>query len=513
MITKELLDYITYQLDHGESWEGTRGDLSSSGWAINVLDEAYLQVMTKKKEAAMAQLPNPLVEVASESGNTSVSPEQVKNSNPEKTLIKSPLTPTESGISVPGVRKQEQPKGKGKLIGLISIIVVVLVLIGGSAFAYFNYIYSDNVLARIFVNSQNLESGEFSGKIKFEYTPSEKTKEEILAEIPIEVNKMKGEFDLSGRYNFKNKENVKMDVIVKANSKSENDASYGIDSEWKIIDNAIYGKVNNLVAPQELDQYVASAKLIALSRWIKLYASGQDEESISVKLINARKEIQKNSNEINKNLIKAVSLQFQGFENNDNILCSKFKVVFDKQKTRELFIVLAKEKNLSEDEINETLVAYDKVYEDLIKNINANISVGVFDSLIHNASIVFTGPLEGGMSTIDINVSSKKENSDIKVDDIADFTEIEKIFEDMSSAIVAISQEIDDSIKSAMQQAKDIAESYKALKGTYINFDTSIDGEKIIKENINSWGGNAVTIFTTKEKYCLSKDLINALGT
>ncbi|MFA5080756.1 MAG: hypothetical protein WC472_04030 [Candidatus Paceibacterota bacterium] len=527
MITKELLDYIAYQLDHGVSWEGVRRDLSSSGWAINVLDDAYSQIIAKKKEASAAQVPSALIEVSPKVENLSANPEQSRINNPEKDLVsnsatsnnsfikKNPLLSGENGISVPGIPKQEESNKKGKFIGLIIAAIIILVLISGSAFAYFSYIYSDNVIQKIFTNSQTIESGEFTGQIAFEYSPSENVKQEISnsTDIPIGINTIKGELDISGKYNFKDANNIKMDLTVKVDSKTENDAKYELNSEWKVIDNNFYGKLNNLVVPQELDQYVSPTKSLILSKWIKLNNSNQEGENISTTLVNIRKEIQKNSNELNKNLAKAVNLQFQGFETYDNALCSKFKVVFDKQKTKDLLISLAKDNGSTDEEINANLKDYDKTYEEFIKSTNINITVGVFDSLIHKASFEFIGSTEQGSGSLNINISSKKENTDVKVENVKESTDLEKIFGELVSATTALNQTIDDSIKTAMTEAKDIAETYKSLKDTYINFDTSINGEKLIKENINSWGGNAVTIFTSKEKYCISKDLINAIGT
>ncbi|MDD5639648.1 MAG: hypothetical protein PHR47_02480 [Candidatus Pacebacteria bacterium] len=529
MITKELLDYIAYQLDHNVSWEEVRRDLAGSGWALNVLDDAYSQIMAKRKEASAAQVPSALVEVSPKTENASVTSGQPGISNPEKNLMSNPatsnpaasnnvfikknsLSPTENGISVPGIPPQEEPNKKGKLIGLIAAIIIALVLIGGSAFAYFSYINSDNVLQKIFANSQTIDSGEFTGKIAFEYSPSENIKQEITNNTNIGINTIKGELNINGSYNFKDANNAKMDITVNIDSKAENDAKYELNSEWKVIDNNLYGKLNNLVAPQELDQYVSPAKSLMLSKWIKLN-SNQEGENISTALANIRNEIRKNSNELSKSLTKASNLQFQGFETYDNTLCSKFKVSFDKQKTKDFLINLAKDNGLTDEEITESFKDYEKSYEEFIKNTDINITVGVFDSLIHRASFKFTGSTEQGSGSLNINISSKKENTDIKIENVNESTDLEEIFEKLVSVTTTVNQTIDDSIKKAINDAKDIADTYKMLKDTYINFDTSINGERLIRENINSWGGNAVTIFTSKEKYCISKDLINEVGT
>jgi hypothetical protein len=50
MITKELLDYIIYQLGHGQSWEKIESDLLGNGWTPDVLSEAKESVAAEHPE-------------------------------------------------------------------------------------------------------------------------------------------------------------------------------------------------------------------------------------------------------------------------------------------------------------------------------------------------------------------------------------------------------------------------------------------------------------------------------
>jgi len=523
MVTKELLDYINYQLDHGEVWSEIKKDLAASGWDISALDEAYSQIMSKKNEASNAQTPSPMIEVAPSAEAIAASPESAKIDAPEqRDLIsnaKASNTPlfgikkepvaVAGGISVPGLPKKDETKPKNKFIVPVIIVAVLVLLIAGGVFA-FNYNFSsDAIAAKILSSYKNINSGEFSGNLSLDVTPTEKMVQELG--LP-NTSQQKVEINLDGKFNYHDESNAKADMNVKLASKSDN-KDYQADLALKIIDNALFFKLNQLTVPSELEQNVAAVKTVGLSKWVKADISKYAEKNISTLIKESR---EKNASpEVKELFSKALNFKFIGFENVDSTLCSKIKVSINKDKSRELLLEFAKTENTSitQEEIDSFNKEYNDAFDQVAKNIDINIYVGVFDSLVHKSSFSANIATDEMSGTISASFNSKKENTDIQIASAEESIDFESFYQQILSIQAASSQNRDNEIKSAMSQIQALAANYRALKQTFIGFNTSIDGEKIIKDSINSWGGNAAVVLTSKDKFCMSKDLIDSIGT
>jgi len=515
MVTKELLDYINYQLDHGESWEATKRDLAASGWGANTLDEAFTQIMAAKREAAMAKAPSTMIEPAAKNEAIAPMSDQPKigtapSLNSIQNFQKAALEPKKesqaiSGINVPGLpQKNIQPEKKGKLGVAIAVVVILLLFLAGGTFAYFNYFNSESVIAKVIQNSQKTNSGNFNGSIKFQYYPSEDLRQEIG------LDKQVGGFlDFDGSYNFKNTSNAKMNIKLRLNSANENNENYKLDSEAKIIDNDIYLKVNDIILPPQFEQYISPYRSSITSKWLKFGLSNQGpEENLSYTLNKARTE----NDKISSKLVKAVKLEFKGFEGCNSSLCGKYKVTFDKNALKDSFIEFAKENGASDSDIEGEKEDIDKFINQIASNTDIEILVGYSDFLIHRTKITLNNETDGGKIVFEGTVTSSEENSDIEISPSEDAVNMEDIVYQIMNSSTDKSK--DNEIKEFFyqNQVKYTAENYKSIKGTYVGFDKPEGSQNPVIAIVNDIGGDPAIIYTSKDKYCLSKPLAESSG-
>ncbi|MFA6252432.1 MAG: hypothetical protein WCX74_03460 [Candidatus Paceibacterota bacterium] len=516
MVTKELLDYINYQLDHGESWEATKRDLAASGWGASTLDEAFSQIMAVKREAAMAKAPSAMIEPAAKNGAIAPMSDQPKIGTvpPQGSIQTSQKVSLDlkkepqaiSGINVPGLpQKNIQPEKKGKLGVAIAVVIILLLFLAGGTFAYFNYFNSESVVAKVFQNSQKTSSGNFSGNIKFQYYPSE-----ALLKKEINLDKqIGGFFDFDGSYNFKNTSNAKMNVKLRLNSANENNENYKLDSEARIIDNDIYLKVNDIILPPQYEQYISAYRSSITSKWLKFGLTNQGpEENISYILNKAKAE----NDKISSKLAKALKLEFKGFEGCNGSLCGKYDVVIDKNGLKDYLTEFAKENGASDEDIVSGKEDIDKFVDQITSNINIEILLGYSDFLIHKAKITLNSETDEGKIVFEGTFTSSEENSDIEISSAEDPVNIEDIAYQIMNSNADKTK--DDEIKEFFyqNQVKYTAENYKSIKGTYIGFDKPEGSQNPVIAIVNNIGGDPAIIYASKDKYCLSKPLAESSG-
>lgn len=514
MVTKELIDYINYQLDHGESWEATKRDLAASGWGISALDEAYAQIMAKKNEAISANVPSPMIEVPPKTDAIEARSEPVKinpvqpqdliSNTPKASISLEPKKEAQriqSGINVPGLPKKgtEQPKKNGLVFLIITVIILLLFLAGGT-FAYFNYFNSESVIAKIFQNSQVVDSGEFNGSLEFSYSPSSQFQQELNTN----VNKLDGKIDIGGKYNFKDSSNVKMDLSLKIDAKNQNDEKYILNSDIKAIDNDAYFKINDVIIPQQYEQFIAGFRSNIIAKWLKAGLSNRGpEDNLSFHLNEAKEKIKENSATLNTKLAKAIILEFKGFEGCNSSLCIKYNIKYNQSKMRELLVEIAKEGGTTDEELSSTKI--DKTIE-IIKNTQAEILVGSSDFRVHKISFTINDEDNYGKKTLKGTFSSYNENSDIEIKNVDDSTSLENLYQQFMGSNADTQK--DETIRSDIWKIKYAAENYKLIKGTYIDFTQGDEIVSIIKE-INEVGGTPMAVYSSKDKYCVSKDLVS----
>ncbi|MCK9578298.1 hypothetical protein M0R01_02270 [bacterium] len=521
MVTKELLDYINYQLDHGESWESTKRDLAASGWGVSTLDEAFAQITTEKSKTISTNVPSPMIEVASnteaieneiEKQRTTGIPTHDLTPNTTKSPVSLDLKKEpqglQAGISVPGLPQKEASQPKKNNLGLmITLVIILLLVLAGGTFAYFNYFNSESVMAKVFQNSQNIESGEFTGTLEFDYSPSEKVKQEISN---LNLNKIYGKLELGGKYSFKDPSNIKMDLALKIDSKNENNENYILNSDIKIIDNDAYIKVNDIIIPEEYEQYIGPFRSNFISKWLQAGFTNQGpEENISFYLNRARNEVKINSSELSKKIIKAAVLNFKGFEGCNSSVCIKYGVVFNSDKVKDLISKIATENGATAEDLANSDEEISKLVSQIAEKLELEITVGSSDFMIHKMSFVIKDKNEEGEISINGLISSSKENSNIEVDPVTESTDMETFINQIisTSSVAAIDEEI----KNSLGQIKSAAENYKTIKGTYVGFNQS-DEVNSIFSTLNGFGGNTAVVYATKDKYCITKDLVINTG-
>ncbi len=515
MPTKELLDYIKYQLDHGESWESTKKDLANSGWATSILDEAYNELAPKDNTPAVSNIPAPMVEVPN--AKTEIAPktdpikieatpaQELISNTPQNPISIEPKKATQSiasGITVPGLpNKTPTNQKKGGLVFLVVIVVFLLLFLAGGTYAYFTYFNSESVISKVFQSSQKINSADFGGNLEIE-VPIANT---ALSALGDTANKATGKIDIQGKYDFIDATNIKLDLVLKLNAKNENNENYGLNSEIKVIDNNIYGKINDIIAPSVYEQSTELSlikKIATDQKWVNSGLTNQGpEENISFTLNKERNNIIANNTELTKKLVKALDLSFVGIENYNNSLCTKYNVKFNTEKTKDLLREYSKENGATEDEINANIENINKIADSLSK-IKIETLIGTSDFLIHKLTFSFSDQIEAGTISIKGSLFSKNENKPMDIQAPNESVLLDDIIHNALQG--------DQELYTFFDQIKGTTNNFKSIKGTYVGFEKA-DGENPIIAAINNLGGKPVDIYTSKDKYCVNKEMISTV--
>lgn len=601
MITKELLDYIIYQLTHGQDWEKVKQDLLANGWTIDILSEAYetirsdrpdLNLMSASQPQAIASAENVeegviiginpedrakvsdisvddvvFKEVGSQESVNSVIADQVPadaltmssvsieetepvGQSKDKYLIdtgavqESGAMEPKKAISInvtkvdPGPRAvkesvnkevapskdagavinpqavQEQAiepkKKKSSPIGLIIFLVIILVLAGGSAFAYFNYFAPEKVAAKVMQNLRNTNAADFAGKLTVNLSLSEKAKEDARESVSlmggediekILANPLNIGIDMEGRFDFRDDADKMLDSSLTLSTVSD-EKNYAISFGQKLYSNSFYLNIKDISIP-ESDKITPEIREY-FGKWIRVLKPVDGEKTIS-------EMITKSDGGSNNSSAKGINFSLIGIENAEDTYCFKTKITFDKQLLKESMLEEFKAQGEEEEVIKEFNESYDEQFDQYLAKMDIVVWTGIMDSNLYKVNVSYSDMVEFGDLSVIMSLEIDNHNDIIAIVPPDGHIEAEELLGMwLTLAVPEKPGSFDDNeIRSAMEQARVVAEKYKTDNGNYNGLEFSNDMNRVINEDINKWGGSAAVFANTSDKYCLSKRLVN----
>ncbi|BFT95000.1 MAG: hypothetical protein MNSN_02000 [Minisyncoccus archaeiphilus] len=601
MITKELLDYIIYQLTHGQDWEKVKQDLLANGWTIDILSEAYetirsdrpdLNLMSVSQPQAIASAENVeegviiginpedrakvsdisvddvvFKEVGSQESVNSVIADQVPadaltmssvsieetepvGQSKDKYLIdtgavqESGAMEPKKAISInvtkvdPGPRAvkesvnkevapskdagavinpqavQEQAiepkKKKSSPIGLIIFLVIILVLAGGSAFAYFNYFAPEKVAAKVMQNLRNTNAADFAGKLTVNLSLSEKAKEDARESVSlmggediekILANPLNIGIDMEGRFDFRDDADKMLDSSLTLSTVSD-EKNYAISFGQKLYSNSFYLNIKDISIP-ESDKITPEIREY-FGKWIRVLKPVDGEKTIS-------EMITKSDGGSNNSSAKGINFSLIGIENAEDTYCFKTKITFDKQLLKESMLEEFKAQGEEEEVIKEFNESYDEQFDQYLAKMDIVVWTGIMDSNLYKVNVSYSDMVEFGDLSVIMSLEIDNHNDIIAIVPPDGHIEAEELLGMwLTLAVPEKPGSFDDNeIRSAMEQARVVAEKYKTDNGNYNGLEFSNDMNRVINEDINKWGGSAAVFANTSDKYCLSKRLVN----
>lgn len=208
-MNEELTNYIKGQLNAGTSTENIKKILLQTGWDEATVDEAIKTTSNVTTASASAETNEP----------------RVMSTTTNSTLI-----------------PNKQSHQKGLIIGIVSILL--LIIIGGGLSAYFKFlrITPDQVLANMSKSMATVQSGRYETKLSAILSIPKNEFEEIKQFVPITSNKI--DLLISGA-------TVEKDNKTQTESTTEilNEQTKLISFDHKVIDETIFFKLNSINIP------------------------------------------------------------------------------------------------------------------------------------------------------------------------------------------------------------------------------------------------------------------------
>jgi len=505
MITKELLDYIIYQLTHGQDWEKVKQDLLANGWTIDILSEAYetirsdrpdLNLMSVSQPQAIASAENVeegviiginpedrakvsdisvddvvFKEVGSQESVNSVIADQVPadaltmssvsieetepvGQSKDKYLIdtgavqESGAMEPKKAISInvtkvdPGPRAvkesvnkevapskdagavinpqavQEQAiepkKKKSSPIGLIIFLVIILVLAGGSAFAYFNYFAPEKVAAKVMQNLRNTNAADFAGKLTVNLSLSEKAKEDARESVSlmggediekILANPLNIGIDMEGRFDFRDDADKMLDSSLTLSTVSD-EKNYAISFGQKLYSNSFYLNIKDISIP-ESDKITPEIREY-FGKWIRVLKPVDGEKTIS-------EMITKSDGGSNNSSAKGINFSLIGIENAEDTYCFKTKITFDKQLLKESMLEEFKAQGEEEEVIKEFNESYDEQFDQYLAKMDIVVWTGIMDSNLYKVNVSYSDMVEFGDLSVIMSLEIDNHNDIIAI--------------------------------------------------------------------------------------------------
>jgi hypothetical protein len=362
MVNQQLLDYIKQQSQQGVNKEQIKSSLLANGWLASDVEEAF---------------------------NSSVSPSQSIAPNDLSSQSFSP----------------QSSKGLNKTLLIVISIIGGILIIGGGAFAYFNYFQSpEKIVQKMTVKLTEIKSLEYSGEIKIEVNsgeikvvntgnllgggsnfsqPTQPASNKKASNFSINFNGVSDTHDLNnpkGSFSF----NINTDAL---GALGQGNLAFGL--EIRTIDKIVYVKLNNV---PNLGFFDLSA---VANQWIKIDTEALKKqfglEKLEAQVKEAQKKQELSPEQIEK--LKIAVQQAKIFKITEKLPSEKiegvntyhYKFIIDKEGIKNLFIEISKivqDKTLTEKE----LADFDKSFE-AIELPEGEIWIGKNDLLPYKISL------------------------------------------------------------------------------------------------------------------------------
>lgn len=324
MINQQLLDYIKQQLQQGTDREKINNSLMANGWQVSDIKEAFDSIIPSNQ----------------------------------------PVQPTSPNISTPQSFSTFSPQPQnGMSKTLLAVILIVGVLIvGGGAFAYFNYFQSpEKIVQKMITKLTEIKSLEYSGEIKTEVNvgdllgggnllqPTQPVSNNKTSNFSVNFNGVSDTNDLNnpkGSFSF----NINTDALGQEN--------FTLGLEVRTIDKIVYVKLSNL-------PNLGSFDLTAVSnQWIKVDTEALKKqfglEKIEEQLKEAQKKQELSPEQIEK--LKTAVQQHKVFKITESLAGEKiegvdtyhYKFTIDKEEIKKLLTDISQitqDKTLTEKEL------------------------------------------------------------------------------------------------------------------------------------------------------------------
>ncbi|MDD4409866.1 MAG: hypothetical protein PHW52_04430 [Candidatus Pacebacteria bacterium] len=606
MITKELLDYIIYQLSHAQSWEKVKQDLLNNGWTVDILDEAYKQIADEHPEFNLkALMTSPVIEakkvddypkdmndvvitgnapgekirIGDVSVDDVVFKEQDVANNPA--IEKSPIDPlaffpaennvqakpkdsymidtgsaaeakdvdnaikpisinvTKVGPASKAISKQPENKTvnpelqkkpieknaqpiasgvkpqtkKGAPVLLIILLLLLVSVVGGSSFAYFNYLAPEKVSSKVMAQLKNLKSVEFASNGELNLSLSESVRNQLKEGAKsIEASGVRTDdlinshmnliINTNGKFDFKNKDDYMLDSSLNISQTNDLDQKYSLSLNEKVYNNSLYLNVEDFSVPES--SMIPSVMKEYFGRWIRVMGS---ENGMNISADMARV-MEPSFNSMDN--IDGFIFETKGVEKIDEAYCLKMKVSYDRQKLKESILSILSKNGADENTVKYFNENYDSFYDNYLSKMNVLIWAGILDSNIYKMNIVYANQTDLGDLQGTMTVSLKNHNNIIGIIPPDGHVELDELMKALSSLFVTNNNNFDDNeIRSAMEQARLIADKYKVDNKSYKGLEFSNDMNRVINEDVNKWGDVKAVFVNSEDKYCLSKKLVN----
>ncbi|OQB07098.1 MAG: hypothetical protein BWY21_01747 [Parcubacteria group bacterium ADurb.Bin216] len=404
----------------------------------------------------------------------------------------------------------EPKKKKSSPIGLIIFLVIILVLVGGSAFAYFNYFAPEKVAAKVMQNLRNINAADFAGKLTVNLSLSEKAKEDARESVSlmggediekILANPLNIGIDMEGRFDFKDDADKMLDSSLTLSTVSD-EKNYAISFGQKLYNNSFYLNIKDISIP-ESDKITPEMKEY-FGKWIRVLKPVDGEKTISEMII-------RSDGGNNNSSTKGINFSLIGIENAEDTYCFKTKITFDKQLLKESMLEEFKAQGEEEEVIKEFNESYDEQFDQYLAKMDIVVWTGIMDSNLYKVNVSYSDMVEFGDLSVIMSLEIDNHNDIIAIVPPDGHIEAEELLGMwLTLAVPEKPGSFDDNeIRSAMEQARVVAEKYKTDNGNYNGLEFSNDMNRVINEDINKWGGSAAVFANTSDKYCLSKRLVN----
>ena len=323
MINQQLLDYIKQQIQQGADREKINNSLMANGWQTSDIKEAFDSIMPSNQ-------PVPL---------TSQIPQSFSTFSPQPQN---------------GMRKT-----------VLAVLIIGVLVIGGGAFAYFNYFQSpEKIVQKMTAKLTEVKSLEYSGEIKVEadtkdllggsgnlLQPTQPVSNKKTSNFSVNFNGVSDTNDLNnpkGSFSF----NINTDALGQEN--------FTLGLEIRTIDKIVYAKLSNLPNLGFFDLTAVA------NQWIKIDTEALKKQFVLEKLEAQIKEAQKKQElspeQIEK--LKTVVQQRKVFKITESLADEKiegvntyhYKFTIDKEEIKKLFADISQitqDKTLTEKELAE----------------------------------------------------------------------------------------------------------------------------------------------------------------
>jgi hypothetical protein len=563
MINQELLNYIAFNLDRGATWSSVRKNLLGVGWTDAALEENYQEYLKNKILPIVApphaiQTTDQMTESQKQEVHASFILEDKgkKDESAKAEIFEQETLPKEESLEFDPVLSEytdqtkqvtsdlmiplkEKRKVNLKWLG-ISLVFLILLAAGGGVFAYYQYVFPQQVLDQMVKNYMSTTNADKTWETAVAVKSQATAKEAIPIEVSegsLDVKYFSGSFNVKVDSDVSSLEKIKgttifdFEATVKPDAQSLVSKSVSGAAEMRIDDNLLFWSIKDF---QGIDNFSEGAQLkdyfeqSIKNQWVKWALPQPTDGSSYYAEIQKRIDEQKQAtlkfyNTYKPDIQKALKIKVIGSEKLDDLDCFNYRIGLDRQGVWEISKTFAQDYYKQHPESHQPTISDWKDYEDAYNNYiwprmeKTSILIWVAKNNPHLKKFVidykesFDSASESPVSYVSINITEtfKKLDAGSVVVDIPQNT---KTFEEVIYPFFAISSTAAQNqaqaarIKADMDQLRTVATLQEIQYKTYVGFATTGDG-KMLLSDINRYGGKAAIVRIAKDKFCVTKEL------